>query len=198
MALQDRFDALEPRERRLVMLLGIVFVGVLLLLVPVGVAALLSDSTETHTRLREAIDRLEAEGDAFRERQAEKEAIKARYETPTPALAGFLDKAASASGMLIPEIKDQSPVVHGKRYEERSTAISFREVGLLALVKFMERIAGGVDPISITKLNVRKRGGQPDKYDVQMTVSAYHRLQTKDDKPKEDRDPKAKAEEETP
>jgi hypothetical protein len=187
MALQDRFDALEPRERRLVLILAGIFLALVLFLIPVGVSALLREQTETRARLAEAIERIETEGDEIRERQAEREALLARYEAPAPGLAGYLDKAATASGLAIPEIKDQSPVTHGKRYEERSTAISFRKTGLLALVKFMERVSGGADPISITKLNIRKRPTEPDTYDVQMTVTAYHRLQ-----------PQVKVEEEEP
>jgi hypothetical protein len=203
MTLQDRFEALAPRERRmLVFLLGVV--GLLMVLaVPTLVSLLLSDETETHAQLLEAIQRIEAEGDSVRERQAEREALLARYETPVPALAGFLDKAAQASGVTIPESKDPSPLAHGKKYEERFTSISLRKVGLLGLVKFMERVAGGPEPISITKLNIRKRGVEADAYDVEMTVSAYHRIAPKtkaddkakpDDKPKAD--DKAKAEEE--
>lgn len=187
MALQDRLDALEPRERRLVFIL-LAIVGVLVLvLIPFGVSALLSDENETHARLSEAIERLETEGDAIRDRQAARQALLERYETPAPALAGFLDKAASASSVTIPESQELSPVAHGKRYEERARSIQLRKVGLLPLVKFMERVSGDKEPISITKLNVRKRGVEPDSYDVQMTVSAYHRLQ-----------PKAKSEEEQP
>lgn len=176
MTLAERLESLEPRERRLLGILAIVAAVVAMLLIPLVVSALLSDESEAHERLVEAIERLENEGDTVRERKAEKEALLARYENPAPALAGFLDKAAQASGVAIPEMKDQSPVSHGKRYEERSTSISLRKVGLVALVKFMERVSGGTEPISITKLNVRKRGAEPDAYDVQMTVSAYHRL----------------------
>jgi hypothetical protein len=179
MTIQDRFESLEPRERRLVVVLFALFVAMLVFLIPIGVSALLGDKTETNKRLTEAIESIETDGETIRERQAEHEALLARYETPAPALAGFLSKAASASGLTIPESKDQSPVAHGKRYEERSTSISFRKVGLLALVKFMERVTGGSEPISVTKLNVRKRGGEPDSYDVALTVSAYHRLQSK-------------------
>jgi hypothetical protein len=166
-----------------------------MLSIPLGVSALLSDETETHARLTEAIERLETEGDSIRERQEARDALLARYETPAPALAGFLSKAASASSLAIPESKPEQPIGHGKKYEERPTAISFRKVGLLALVKFMERVSGGSEPIGITKLNVRKRGVDPDSYDVQMTVSAYHRLQPKTaDKP----DKADKGEEATP
>lgn len=186
MSLQDRIAALEPREKRLIGVLVVVFAVVILLSIPVGVSALLSDETEAHAQLTEAIERLESEGEAIRERQAAREALLARYESPAPPLAGFLSKAAAASSLAIPESKPESPIGHGKRYEERPTAISFRRVGLLELVQFMERVSGGREPIAITKLNVRKRGTEPNSYDVQMTVSAYHRLQPKGDKAEEE------------
>lgn len=187
MTLRDRLETLGPREKRLLGVLAAVGAVLLLALIPFGVSALLSDEMGTHTQLVEAIERVETEGESFREHQAQFAALMARYETPVPALAGFLDKAAQASGVTIPESKDPSPVAHGKKYEERFTSISLRKVGLLALVKFMERVAGGVEPVSITKLNIRKRGAEPDAYDVQMTVSAFHRIAPKpkaDDKTK--------------
>ena len=187
MTLRDRLETLGPREKRLLGVLAAVGAVLLLALIPFGVSALLSDEMEAHTQLVEAIERIETEGDSFREHQAEFAALMARYESPVPALAGFLDKAAQASGVTIPESKDPSPIAHGKKYEERFTSISLRKVGLVALVKFMERVAGGVEPVSITKLNIRKRGAEPDAYDVQMTVSAFHRIAPKpkvDDKKK--------------
>jgi hypothetical protein len=196
MTIQDRIAALEPRERRLVGLLVVIFAVMVMLAIPVGVSAILSDESEAHARLTEAIERIETEGDSIRELQGAREALLARYETPAPALAGFLAKAASASSLSIPESKPESAIAHGKRYEERPTAISFRKVDLLSLVKFMERVSGGSEPIGITKLNVRKRGAEPNSYDVQMTVSAYHRLAPKID-PKTDKADKA-AEEQAP
>jgi hypothetical protein len=186
--LRDRFETLAPREKRLLLLLAGVFGVLLLAAIPFGVSALLSDAEKTHSELVDAIARIESEGEVIRERQAEREALLARYETPVPALAGYLDKAAQASGVAIPESKDPSPLAHGKKFEERFTSISLRKVGLLPLVKFMERVSGGPEPIGITKLNIRKRGTETDAYDVQMTVSAYHRTA-----PKEKADEKAKA-----
>jgi len=185
--LRDRLEALAPREKRLLLMLAGVFGVLLLAAIPFGVSPLLSDAEATHAELVDAIARIESEGEVIRERQAEREALLARYETPVPALAGYLDKAAQASGITIPESKDPSPLAHGKKFEERFTSISLRKVGLLALVKFMERVSGGPEPIGITKLNIRKRGTEQDAYDVQMTVSAYHRTA-----PKEKADEKAK------
>jgi hypothetical protein len=185
--LRDRLEALAPREKRLLLVLAGVFGVLILAAIPFGVAVLLSDAEATHSELIDALARIESEGEVVRERQAEREALLARYETPVPTLAGYLDKAAQASGITIPESKDPSPVAHGKKFEERFTSISLRKVDLLALVKFMERVSGGPEPIGITKLNIRKRGAEPNAYDVQMTVSAYHRTA-----PKEKADEKAK------
>jgi general secretion pathway protein M len=180
MTLRDRFEALAPREKRLLGILAGVAGVLLLAAIPIGVMTLLGDAEATNLELQEAIERIEEEGEGVRERQAERDAILRRYETPVAALPGFLDKAAQGAGITIPESKEPSPVAHGKKFEERFTSLSLRKVGLLALVKFMEKVSGTAEPISISKLNIRKRGAEPDAYDVQMTVSAYHRIAPKE------------------
>ena len=60
-------------------------------------------------------------------------------------------------------------------YEERSTRITLRKVGMLPLAKFMESIERSGYPVKITKLNIRRSGSQPDQYDVSMTVSSFDR-----------------------
>lgn len=176
MGLAERIDALEPREKRMVGLLAGV-VGILsLLLVPVAVSSLLSEKTQRNELLNLALKRLKEESGQLRHTEAQRKALLRRYKKPAPALAGFLDKTATAVKLEIPEIKDRSPIAHGKKYEERSTSISFRKVGLADLVKFMEKVSGSSSPIGIDRLNIRKRRVEPDSYDAQLVVSAYHRL----------------------
>lgn len=180
MSVAERLGALEPRERRLLALMVGVLLVLLIALIPYSVSLLLSDEVERNASLREALSKIETQGGLVIQRVGERDALYARYEKPVPALAGFLDKAAGQSDLEIPELKDGAPVGRGKKYEERSTAISFRQVGLRGLVKFMERVSGGSRPISISKLTIRKRASPPDRYDVQMTVSAYHRFGSDD------------------
>ena len=179
MGLQESLEGLEPRERMLLGVFGALIVVFLIFLVPYAASSLLVEKTEQNALLGEALERLDSEANLIREAQERDEALVARYAKPAPALAGFLDKAASASSLEIPEIKDRSPVAHGKKYEERSTSISFRKAGLVPLVKFMEQVAGSQYPISISNLNIRKRASQPDSYDVKMVVSAFHRVELK-------------------
>ncbi|HEV8247063.1 MAG TPA: hypothetical protein VGP93_14900, partial [Polyangiaceae bacterium] len=96
----------------------------------------------------------------------------------------FLAKLAGEAGLEIPESQDRQSVPHGKKFEERSTKITLRKVGMYKLVKFMEKIEQSGHPVRISALNIRKRGTEPDSYDVDMVVSAFDRKEIKEAKPK--------------
>jgi general secretion pathway protein M len=174
MSLRDRIERLEPRERQLLAILSGVLAVFLLLLVPLGVAALLGSKRSDVQELRDAIDQIQASRDEIAKRERERAQVIERYSKPAPPLAGMLEKLATESKLEIPESQDRAPVPHGKRYEERSTKIVLRKVGMLNLAKFLERIEQSVIP-SRSRLNIRKRGTEPDSYDVDMVVSAFDR-----------------------
>lgn len=175
MELQKRFETLQPRERRLVLLLGGVFAVVFGLLLPIGVSTSLAAERSKHEELTNLVQRLFAEREQILQLQAKNKLVLDRYRTPAPALAGFLDNSAKALELEIPEFKDRSPVPIGKDYEERATDISMKKVNMRKLVLFMEKIAQANFPVSIGKFTLRKRATEDDSWDVNMTVSAYHR-----------------------
>ncbi len=178
MSLQDRIDALQPRERRLLAVFASLFAIIAVLLIPLAVSATLSKKRSENEQLREAIDRLFAERDKITEARELNEQVLNRYKVPAPQLAGFLDNQAKALSLGIPEFKDRPVVPVGKNYEERATEISLKKVSMRNLVLFLEKIAQASFPVSVTKINIRKRATEEDEWDVAMTVSAYHRVAT--------------------
>jgi general secretion pathway protein M len=175
MNLSERIERLEPRERQLLAILSGVLAVFLLLLVPVGVAALIGSKRSDVEALRDAIEQIQASRDELKTIEKKRAQVIERYAKPAPPLAGLLEKLASQSQLAIPESQDRAVVPHGKRYEERSTKITLRKVGMLNLVNFMERVEQSGYPVTISKLNIRKRGTEPDSYDVEMIVSAFDR-----------------------
>lgn len=178
MTLRERFEALEDRERRLLGILLLVFVGMVVVLVPVGAAAMLSSKQGDNDELRSAIEEIQSNRDTLRKRAVQHERVLARYGRPAPPLAALLDGFAKQAALEIPESQDRAVIPHGKRYEEKSTKIVLRRVGMLNLVKFMEKVEQSGHPIAISALNIRKRGTEIDMYDVEMTVSAFERKAT--------------------
>lgn len=175
MGLQERLDALQPRERRLLSIFVGLFAVICVLLIPVGISAMLAEKRGHNEALREAVERMYAERDEVEQRAAESAAVVNRYKTDTPALPGLLSKQAKELDLEIPEFKERPAVPIGKKYEERSTEINLKKVGMRKLVLFMEKIAKLPHPVSITKFTLRKRAAEEDSWDAGMTISSYHR-----------------------
>lgn len=179
-AIRDRLDKLEPRERKLLGLLGVVFGAMLLFLAPMLLRSSLDERREENAALRDAIAAVKEGRATVRERTARREAILARYANKAPALAGLLEKAAREQNLEIPESQDRPEIPHGKNYVERSTVIRLRKTTMLQLAKMLETLEQQNMPLSIGRLNIRKRGGEHDSYDVEIGLSAFDRItQTK-------------------
>jgi general secretion pathway protein M len=175
MSLRERIGRLEPRERRLLNLMFAVFIVLVLVVVPLGLAAVTGARKSENEQLRATVEAIESGRQAVAQAAAQRESITARYRTPAPVLASLLDEMARQSGLEIPESQDRAPVPHGKQFEERSTKILLRKVGMLGLVQFMERIENSPYPVIVSRLNIRKRSTEPDSFDVEMIVSAFDR-----------------------
>lgn len=173
MSLAERISRLEPRERRLLGILGGVFGFMAFLAVPIGIAASVHGQASENDDLREAIRSIEDAREKVAKAHAARETVTARYASPAPPLAAFLSKVAGEVQVEIPESQDRQAVPHGKRYTERSTKIVLRKVGMLKLIKLMERIETSGHPMVLSSLNVHKR--EPDSFDVDMVVSAFDR-----------------------
>lgn len=179
MKLQERYSQLAERERKLLAVFGAVFAALLLVLVPILVRLGVSSQAEQNERILEVIQEIVDSRVTLGRKQAEQARVDARYRGVAPPLAGLLAKLADQVQVEIPETQDRSVVPHGKTFKERSTRISLKKVGLLALTNFMEKLEDSGYPVSITRLDIKKRDTGPDQYDVEMHVSAFDREEKK-------------------
>jgi general secretion pathway protein M len=173
--LSERLARLEPRERRLLGILGGLFGFMAFLAIPIGIAATVHGQASENDSLREAVASIDEARMSVAKAQAARDAVTARYASPAPPLASFLSRVASEVQLEIPESQDRQAVPHGKRYSERSTKIVLRKVGMLKLIHLMEKIETSGHPMLMSSLNIRKRAIEPDSFDVDMVVSAYDR-----------------------
>ena len=175
MSIRERLQGLEERERRLLGIALIVAVVGLVLAPPVALYAVLHSRRGEVESVRAAIVAIEDQAEVIELAKAQKGALEQRYKKPAPQLQAFLAKLASEAGVEIPESQDRQSVPRGKRFDERSTKITLRKVGMLKLVKFLEKIERSGHPVKVSQLDIRKRSEAPDAYDVDMIVSAFDR-----------------------
>ncbi|MDC0740236.1 hypothetical protein [Polyangium mundeleinium] len=196
MTFAERLEKLEPRERKLLGVLVGIMAALLVLAMPIYAWSAVSSSRTENDEIRALIDEVYKARLSVAERKAKQDALLARYGRPAPALAGFIEDAAKQNGITIADAQDKPEVPHGKKYSERLTVVKMHKVGMLALVKTIERIEQSGHAVAVTRLNIRPRAGEPDSYEVELGVSAYDRKPDAKEKDKDKGEPKDTAEEE--
>jgi general secretion pathway protein M len=166
---------MNARERKLVGVLGFVGAVLLLLAIPFGLEAFIASSRSDNDELRQALSDVQDARGRVRERQAKKDAIAARYGKKAPTLAGYLEQTARQQKLEVTDSTPMPDVPHGKRYVEHGTTIHLKKTGMAPLARFLESLEKSGYPIAVTRLNVHKRSGENDSFDVEVGVSAYDR-----------------------
>jgi general secretion pathway protein M len=175
MSVRARFEKLEPREQRLLTVLMIIFATGIFMLLPYFVYTAVSERRARNTEVRDLISKIQDARGSITERKARYDSLVARYAKPAPPLAGFIEEAARAHGITVPEAQDKPEIPHGKRYSERVTVVKMHKIGMLNLVKMLEKIEQSGYPVAITRLSIKPRSGEPDSYEVELGVSAFDR-----------------------
>jgi general secretion pathway protein M len=172
--LLDRLG-LNPRERRLVVIMLVVVATLIVIGIPVGLESLVHVRDSYNQDLYAAIGAVQGARAQVRERQAKKDSIATRYAKHAPALAGFLEQTARQEKLEVTDSVDRPDVPHGKRYVERASVVHLKKAGMYSIAKFLESLEKSGYPIEVSRLNIRRRTGEPDSYDVEVGVSAYDR-----------------------
>jgi general secretion pathway protein M len=142
---------------------------------PVGLESLVHAKRSDNEELRNALDAVQGARGPVRERQMKKDSIAQRYAKRAPALAGFLEQSARTQKLEVTDSVDRPEIPHGKRYVERNTQIHLKKAGMGAIARFLESIEKSGMAVAVTRLNIHRRGGETDSYDVELGVSAYDR-----------------------
>jgi general secretion pathway protein M len=173
-SLFDRWG-LSPRERRLATILLGVAGFIMLVAVPALLQSFVLSRRSDNDELRSALAAVQQARGQVHDRQARKASIAQRYAKRAPALAGFIEQHARSQKLEVTDSVDRPDVPHGKRYVERSSQVHLKKAGMYAIAKFIEEIEKSGSSVAVTRLNIRKRSGEPDSYDVEIGVSAYDR-----------------------
>ena len=168
---------LNPREQRIATIAVLVIGAMLVLAVPIGLQTLVSSRRNENEELRAALSAVNGARGQIRDRLERKASISQRYGKKAPQLAGFLEQTATAQKLQVTDSVDRPDVPHGKRYVERNTVIHLKKSGMGPIAKFLEAIEKSGYPVAVSRLNIRKRAGEPDSYDVEIGVSAYDRTE---------------------
>ncbi len=176
--LLDRLTRRSARERRMIAILGGVLLFLFVIVLPIGLEAAVHARLSEVEDLRAALDAVQKARGPIRDHQARKAAIAQRYQKRAPALAGLIEQLATAQKLEVVDSVDRPDQPRGKKFTERATTVHLKKAGMLAIATFLETVEQSGYPMIVSQIDLRKRAGEHDSYDSEVTISTYDRVES--------------------
>lgn len=168
---RERWERITPRERGLVILLGVTAVGILLSWVGFTIRDGLAAIDDKNDRTRRALSALAQY--RVNEVQAKDIGPRVKIGNEPIELEEYLEKISTDVGIKIPGYSSRPDVLKG-RYMEKSTQIEVRGLSILELKDLLEKIESQSQVVVITELQIKRHFRDNDKLDVELVVATYY------------------------
>ncbi len=172
-------DKLTPREQKLAMALIFIMAVMLLLAMPIGLETMIASRRSDNSDMRDAMAKIQEARPQIRDRQSKKDAVAMRYASKTPPLGGFIEQQARGQKIEVTDSVDRPDLPIGKQYTERQTVVHLKKANMLSIARLLESFERSGNPVTVSRLNIRKRSAEPDSWDLELGVSAYDRNEQK-------------------
>jgi general secretion pathway protein M len=170
-------DRMSARERRLLAVLGAVLGGIFLFALPIALEVMVFTREADAQELGNALSSVQDGRARVLEHQYARDLVAKRYARRAPNLSGFIEEQATKFQLQVADSQDRPDQPHGKKYSERQTTVHFKRVGMGPVLRFLEAVEKSGFPIIVSHLNLRKRGGEVDSFDVEVVLSAFDKVE---------------------
>ena len=167
---RDRWDRMNTREQRLVLVLGITLVICIVAALVAKIQGGMEDLEKSNAEARKALRSLAI----YRNAKARSEGSGAGVEIPKKAveLDSYLENIISELELASPTYPALKVVQVGT-YEELSFAIQIKGLSIQNLTQLLEKIESGSKLVVVKELNIDRNFRDKEKLDLDFTVATY-------------------------
>lgn len=170
---RDKWESITPRERTMVVLLGVSFVVVMVLYVALSI--------------KDGLDRLEVKNEQARTALRRLTAYRATARTvggsdPTaliPAeaikLESYIYKAGETAKVSIPGVNPRTPTTRGK-FMVHAASIEMRDLTITQVKDFLQALETDSPVVVVTALTIKRNFRDQEKMDLSAEVSTYSKV----------------------
>ena len=171
--IRDKWESISPRERRMVVLLGVSTVVVLVLYVALAIDDGLDALEAKNAQARTALRKLTAY------RAAAKAPVGNDPTAAIPAeaikLESYIYKAGSTAQITIPGVNPRTPVPRGK-YMVHAASVEIRDLNITQVKDFLQAIETDSPVVVVTSLSIKRNFRDQEKMDLSAEISTYSRI----------------------
>lgn len=172
--LRDKWESITPRERRMVLVLGVSFVLVMIVYVAL--------------QIRDGLGVIEAKNQRARLALANLTAFKAQAKNTGPAddpvklitvsavkLESYLYRAGEKAQVTVPGVNTRSPVTKGN-FIAHAANLEVRELSLSQIKGFLEAIETESKVVMVSSLQIRRNFRDKEKLDLNIEVVTWSKV----------------------
>jgi len=174
LSVRNMIAGMSARERKMAAGMVAAMVLIAVFLVAFFVQAAIADIEEENEIRAATLRYVAIKGPEYQATAADQQAEARGHEKPPP-LRTLVDGVVKKIGMPDPDTKELPDQSRDDAWTEHGVEVSWREVSLEQLTKFMEEVEGNRRrfAIAVTRLEVRKRRPGEDAFDVTIAISTY-------------------------
>jgi general secretion pathway protein M len=177
-SVRESWEKLSDRERRMLSIMGGVFLAMLVFVAVWTTSSALAEVQEERDALRQVLNDIDRAGDLLAKREAERRAVEARYEKRAPALAAYVEGKAKEEGLEVRQVVEEPEKVVGA-YRRQSVRVTFSGVSLRPIMRLLASIDDERSPLALERLQIEHYAAG-DSYKVDVNVAAYDKPQKSD------------------
>jgi hypothetical protein len=171
--LRDKWDSITPRERRLVVVLGIAIPTVLIIFLGLKISDGLDAREHRVHRMRKALNVLADLRVRGEQKQAD-DALAEMKRTPPIQLETYVGKAADKIAIARPPVTPGSSVVKDG-FVTKTVRFEVRDLTVTQAKDLLEALETGSKLVVVTSLSINRkfRDEEKDKLDLKLEVTTY-------------------------
>jgi len=170
--INDAFEQLETREKRLVLLLGIVAICVIFFGSAFWIRSVVNKKyARNQTQIKQLQQIVALEG-PYKVAKVQQEAVRSKLERNQISIFSLLQTVAQSLDLSLSDLNEKATPINKTDYSEISVAVNLKSLSIDKLVAFLTEVEKK-DLVKITQLKLRSRFDAPDLLDVQMTVTTW-------------------------
>ncbi len=167
--IRDKWDSITPRERRMVVLLGISAVVVLLTWLTLGINDKLDAMDAANAKRRKALDVLL---DYDIRGRADPASSGPEVGRDPVKLESYLDKAAQKVGIKVPSYKPRTPQPKNG-FLTHTVELNVNALTITQVKDFLEAIESDNGLVAVTALTMKRNFADKTQLDLKLEVSTY-------------------------
>lgn len=167
--IRDKWDSITPRERRMVVLLGVSAIAVLIAWLTLGIIDKLDAMEAENARMRKALDVL---ADYRIRGRADPGTNGPEVPRDPVKLESYLDKAAQKVGIKVPSYKPRTPQPKNG-FTAHTVELNVNGLTIAQVKDFLEAIESDNRLVAVTALTMKRNFSDKTQLDLKLEVTTY-------------------------